>query len=142
MVPRLVAGHSRNRESIAGRVRDLFIEHIQSSSGTHVASCSVDTGVKHLEDKAHHSHPNSEALHIPLRHSQGQFNKNYCLSTCILIYSFCSAGINAKNRVFTKISSLVLCVYINGRDNITPQLDYGFSVFNSLNKNYVIIQDL
>lgn len=38
----------------------------------------------------------------------------------------------------------MFCVYINGRDNIIPQLDYGFSVWNSLNKNYsyIIIQDL
>jgi len=47
-----------------------------------------------------------------------------------------------QKLVFIKFISSVFCVYINGRGNITPQRDYGFSIWNSLNKNYIIIQDL
>ena len=68
--------------------------------------------------------------------------KTFVFKHAFLTYNFCSAGINAKNRVFIKFISLVFCVYINRRDNITPQLDYGFSVWNFLNKNYIIIHDL
>jgi hypothetical protein len=88
--------------------------------------------------EAHHSHPESEALHIPLRHAQGQFNKKFVFKHAFLTYNFCSAGINGrkkrkekkrkKKKVFVRIISVVFCVYIKGRDSNIPQLDYGFSI--------------